>query len=151
MYCNKAYQQKFDEQLKERFFYIYKFSNHDNDKCILLLQKGVYPFEYMDDWEKFNETTLPEKENFYSHLNMEDITDKDYAYAKLVCKDFEIKNLGEVHDLHVQSNNLLLPTVKPPTEPTQDVAPELIKHKKPKLKLQQEFTSEIIADQERYK
>ena len=42
----------------------------------------------MDDWEKLNETTLPEKEGFYSHLNMEDITDADYAHAKRVCKDF---------------------------------------------------------------
>ena len=41
------------------------------------------------------ETSLPEKEDFYSHLNMEDITGADYAYAKRVCKDFEIKNLGE--------------------------------------------------------
>ena len=65
----------------------------------------------MDDWEKFNETSLPEKEDFYSHLNMEDITDADYAHAKRVCKDFEIKNLGEYHDLYVQSNRLLLADV----------------------------------------
>ena len=44
----------------------------------------------MDDWEKFNETMSPEKENFYSHLNMENITDADYAQVKRVCKDFEI-------------------------------------------------------------
>ena len=60
----------------------------------------------MDDWEKFNETTLPEKGDFYSHLNMEDITDADYAHAKRFCKDFEIKNLWEHHDLYVQSNKL---------------------------------------------
>ena len=42
----------------------------------------------MDDWEKFNETSLPEKEDFYSHLNMEDSTDADYAPTKRVCKDF---------------------------------------------------------------
>ena len=65
----------------------------------------------MDDWEKFNETLLPEKEDFYSHLNMEDITDADYAHAKRVCKDFEIKNLGEYHDLYVQSDTLLLADV----------------------------------------
>ena len=63
----------------------------------------------MDDWEKFNETLL-EKENFYSHLNMEDITDADYVHAKKVCKDFEIKNLGE-YDLYVQSDTLLLADV----------------------------------------
>ena len=72
------------------------------------MQKGVYPYEYRDDWEKFNETSLPEKENFYSDLNMKDITDADYAHTKRVCKDFEIKNPGEYHNLFVQSNTLLL-------------------------------------------
>ena len=47
----------------------------------------------MDDWERFNETALPEKEKNYSNLNMEDITDSDYMHAKRFCKDFEIKNL----------------------------------------------------------
>ena len=59
--CNKNYQQKFDEKLKERFFNTYKFSNHNNNKLILLLQKGIYPYEYMDDWEKLNETSFPDK------------------------------------------------------------------------------------------
>ena len=62
----------------------------------------------MDDWKKFIENLLPEKEDFYSHLNMEDITGSDYTHAKRVCKDFKIKNLGEYHDLHVQSKTLLL-------------------------------------------
>ena len=62
----------------------------------------------MDDWEKFNETLLPEKEDFYSHLNMEDITDGDCAHVKRVWKDFKIKNLGEYHDLYVPSDALLL-------------------------------------------
>ena len=43
----------------------------------------------MDDWEKFNETSLPEKEDFYSYLNMEDITDADYIHGKWVCKDLK--------------------------------------------------------------
>ena len=60
----------------------------------MLLRKGVYPYEYMDDLEKFNETTLLEKEEFYSNLNLKNITDADYTHAKRVCKDFEIKNLG---------------------------------------------------------
>ena len=64
-------------------------------------------YEYMDNWEKFNET-LPEKEVFYNHLNMEDITDADYAHAKRVSKDFKITNLGEYHALYVQSELLLL-------------------------------------------
>ena len=73
-----------------------------------MLQKGVYPYEYMDDWEKFNETSLPEKEDFYSNLKMEGITDVDYMHRKRVCKDFKITNSGEYHDLYVQTNTLLL-------------------------------------------
>ena len=65
----------------------------------------------MDDWEKFNQTTLPEEEEFYSNLNMEDITDSDYMHAKRVCKDFEIKNLGEYHDLYRKSDTYLLADV----------------------------------------
>ena len=73
-----------------------------------MLRKVVYPYEYIDDWGKFNETSLPEKDDFYSRLNMEDITDADYVHTKRVCKDFEIINLGEYHDLYVQSDTLLL-------------------------------------------
>ena len=69
---------------------IFKFSNIDINKLVLLLQRGVYPYEYMDDWEKFNEIKLPEKEEFYGNLNMEDVTDADYIHAKRVCKYFEI-------------------------------------------------------------
>ena len=63
---------------------------------ILLSQTGVYRYEYMDDWETFNETLLPEKNDFYNHLNMEDITDADYVHEKRVCKDFEIKILENI-------------------------------------------------------
>ena len=97
--------------MKELFFNTYKFSNHDNNKLIFLLRKGVYPYEYMENWEKVNETSLPEKEDFYSHLNMEDNTDADYGHAKRICKDFEMKNLGKYYDLYVQSNTLLLPEI----------------------------------------
>ena len=62
----------------------------------------------MDDWKKFNGTSLPENKDFYSHLNMEDFADADYVYTKRICKDFETKNLGVYHDLFVQSNTLLL-------------------------------------------
>ena len=53
---------KIDEELKERFKNTFTFSNKDINKFFLLLRKGFYPYEYMDDWEKFNETSLPEKE-----------------------------------------------------------------------------------------
>ena len=65
----------------------------------------------MDSWERFDETSLPNKKAFYSELNLEDITDKDYEHAQKVWEVFEIKNLGEYHDLYVQSNTLLLADV----------------------------------------
>ena len=77
----------------------------------MLLRKGIYPYEYMDSWEKFNEASLPDKKDFYSELNKENITDEDYAHAQKVWKVFEIKNLGEYHDLYVQSDTLLLADV----------------------------------------
>ena len=58
----------------------------------MLLRKGIYPYEYMHEWAKFNETSLPRKEEFYINLNIEDITNKGYIHAKIVRKDFEIKN-----------------------------------------------------------
>ena len=67
----------------------------------MLLRKGVYPYEYI------NETTLLEKEEFYSNLNLKNITDADYTHAKRVCKDFEIKSFGEYHDLYLKSDVLL--------------------------------------------
>ena len=72
------------------------------------LSKSVYPYEYMDECEKCNQTLLPRKEDCYSNLNMEDIKDSDYNHAKRVCKDFEIKNLGEYHDMYCKSDTLLL-------------------------------------------
>ena len=65
----------------------------------------------MNDWEKFNETSLPEKEDFNCHFYMEDITDADYRHAKRVCTEFETEHLGEYHDLYVQSDTLLLADV----------------------------------------
>ena len=74
----------FNKELIQRFANIYEFCNGDLNKFILLLRKGVYPYEYMDNWEKFDETLLPNKEAFYSNLNMEDITDTDYRNANKV-------------------------------------------------------------------
>ena len=95
---------KFDENLTKRFFNTYNLSNHDTNKFILLLQKGVYLYEYMDKLEKFRQNSLPEKDDFYSHLNIEYITNTDYATAKGICKDLKINNLGDYHYLYVQSD-----------------------------------------------
>ena len=93
--CNRNYSNKLDEELKKKFKNTFKFSNNDIKKFILLLRKSVYPYKYVDDWENFNETTLPEKKKkeIYSYLNMEEITDADYMHGKRVCKDFEIKKI----------------------------------------------------------
>ena len=76
-----------------------------------MLRKGVYPYEYMDSWERLNETTLPNKKAFYRELDLEDITYKEYAYAQKVFKEFKLKNLGDYYDLYVQSYALLLADV----------------------------------------
>ena len=73
-----------------------------------MLRKGVYPYEYMDNWERFNEISLPSKESFYSNLKMKDIEDIDYRHGNNVFNKFKLNNLGDYHDLYVQSDTLLL-------------------------------------------
>ena len=76
---------------------------------MLLLRKGVYTYEYMDDLDRFNEEKLPNKSDFYSSLNMEDISEIDYRHALKVFNKFT--NLGEYHDLYAQSHTILLADV----------------------------------------
>ena len=109
--CKKNYEKNFNKELIQRFANTYEFCNRDLNKFMLLLRKVVYPYEYMDNWERFNEILLPNKEAFYSNLNMEDITDTDYRHANKVFKELKLKNFGEYHDLYVQSDTLLLADV----------------------------------------
>ena len=95
----------------KKFKNTYSFCNNDLNKLILLLRKGVYPYEYMDNWERFNETLLPRKESFDSNLNMGDIDDIDYRHSTNVFKSFKLENLGDYHDLYVKSDTLLLADV----------------------------------------
>ena len=74
-----------------------------------ILSKRIYP--YMYDWEKIYKKELLEKENIYRNLNLEDITDEDYIHAKRVYRNFEIKNLGEYHDLYLISDVIRLTDV----------------------------------------
>ena len=106
--CNIYYKKKFNKDLTKKFKNTYSFCNNDLNKFILLLRKGVYPYEYMDSWERFNETSLQSKGDFYSHLNMEDIDDIDYRHGNNVFKSFKLENLGDYHDLYVKSDTLLL-------------------------------------------
>ena len=106
--CEKEYEKEFNNELIERFAYTYKFCDNDLDKFIMLLRKGVYPYEHIDEWDKFNEKVLPGKESFYSNLTLENISETDYAHANNAFKKFNINNLGEYHDLYVRSDTLLL-------------------------------------------
>ncbi|KAL9953136.1 hypothetical protein ACROYT_G040499 [Oculina patagonica] len=77
----------------------------------LLFKKRIYPYEYMDSWDRFSETSLPEKEKFYSKLNDDHITDEEYDHAKRVWEAFGCKTLGDYHDLYVQTDVALLADV----------------------------------------
>ena len=95
--CEKNYQKVFNEDLINRFASTYEFCNKDINRFILLLR--IYPCEYIDSWERFDETSLPDKEAFYGSLNMEGITSVDYRHAKRVYKEFKSKNLDDYHDM----------------------------------------------------
>ena len=107
----QRYKKKFNKDLIKNFKNTYSFCNNDLNKFVLLLRKGVYPNEYMDSWERFNETSLPSKEDFYSNLNMENVDDIDYRHSNNVFKIFKLDNLGDYHDLYVQNDTLLLADV----------------------------------------
>ena len=109
--CKQRYRKKFNKELIKGFASTYEFCNNDLNKFVLLSRKGVYPYEYMDTWERFSEISLPSKEDFYSNINMEDISDIDYRHANNVFKVFELENLGNCHDLYVESDTLLLADV----------------------------------------
>ena len=102
--CKQCCEKGFNKELIKRFASTYEFCNGNLNKFILLLTKGVYPYEYADNWERFKETSLPNKESFYSNLNMENIDDIDYRHGNNM---FKLKNLREYHDLYVQSDTLL--------------------------------------------
>ena len=77
----------------------------------LLIRKGIYPYEYMDNWDKFNDSKLSSKDKFYSNLNMAGVGDKEYEHACKVWKEFGIKNMGEYHDLYLRKDVILLANV----------------------------------------
>ena len=77
----------------------------------LLTYKGVYPYDYFDDFDKFRERQVPPKEKFYCKLSESNTSDEDYSRAQKIWKHFGIRNLGEYHDLHLQTDVLLLTDV----------------------------------------
>ena len=84
-------------------------SENFSGKCLeIVKEKGVYPYEYMDSFKKFNETKLPTKEKFLSSLKNEGISEKDYSKAKNIWNIFNIQTLREYHDLYLKADVLLL-------------------------------------------
>ena len=77
MGVKRIIKKKINKELIQRFANTYEFCNGGLNKFILLLRKGAYLYEYMESWQRFDEISLPDKEAFYSNLNMEDITDVD--------------------------------------------------------------------------
>ena len=67
----------------------------------MLLKKGVYPYEYMNSWERFDETSLPDKKAFYSEFYLENISDENYIHAQKLFKKFKLKSKGQYHGLYV--------------------------------------------------
>ena len=83
----------------EQFF---GFEEYNKNQYKLLIKKGICPYEYMNDWDKFKETKLPPIEVFYSKLNMTGVREEYYEHANRVWKEFGIKDLGEYHDLYLK-------------------------------------------------
>ena len=88
MSVKRIIKREFNKQLIKRFANTYEFCNNDLSKFILLLRKGVYPDEYMDTWERLDETLWPNKKAFNSDLNLMDITDKEVTHAQKVFEEF---------------------------------------------------------------
>ena len=95
----------------KNFPIMHQFWKGDLNKFLLLQRKGVYPYEYMYSWEKFNETLRLPKEAYYSKLNEEGISDANYAHVQKIWEILELKKQGEYHDLYVQWDTLLLADV----------------------------------------
>ena len=88
----------------------YTSKSFKGEKLDLMVRKGVYPYDYMDSFEKFNHK-LPSKEDFYSILNDQHISNEDYEHAQNVWNKFSLKNMGDYHNLYLKSDILLLADV----------------------------------------
>ena len=97
------------ENWKDNFRFSSKNDVIKSEKCLdLLADKGVYPYDYMNSFDKFDDKQLPSKDDFYSQLSEEGISENGYERAKIRWKHFDIKNMGEYHDLYLKTDVLLL-------------------------------------------
>ena len=90
---------------------LFGFEDYSELQYDLLTRKGVYPYEYINSWDRFNETQLPPMDEFYSNLNMSSISEDDYQQAQRVWAEFGIRNLGDYHDLYLKTDVVLLANV----------------------------------------
>ena len=88
-----------------------KWKNLPPEAFQMLTRKGVYPYSYMDSFEKFKETSLPPKEAFFNDLSKKGISDEDFEFVHQLWTTFKLKNLGELHDLYMETDTLLLADV----------------------------------------
>ena len=91
----------------------FKYTKHEfkKEQFNLMKQKGIYPYDHMDCFDRFNESQLPKKQDFYSILNNEHISDEQYKHAQNVWDTFNLKTMGDYHDLYLKSDILLLADV----------------------------------------
>ena len=97
--------------LQQRFYNTCQLYPNNNENFKLLLRKGVYPYEYMASWKKFNNPVPLDKKYYYSELSLGNISDSDLDHVKNVINTFKIDNLGEYHDVYVKSDVALLADV----------------------------------------
>ena len=91
-----------------REYFEEKWGHLPEEAFTLLTRKGVYPYAYMDSFERFEETSLPPREEYYNDLGKSHITDDEYEFAKKVWNTFQLKNMGELHDLYMETDVVLL-------------------------------------------
>ena len=87
---------------------LFGFEDYSELQYDLLTRKGVYPYEYVNSWDRFEETQLPPISAFYSNLNVSSISEEDYQHAQQVWKEFGTHNLGDYHDLYLRIDVVLL-------------------------------------------
>ena len=90
---------------------LFGFEDYNESQYNLLTRKGIYPYEYISSWDKFEEAQPPPIEAFYSSLNMTNVSEGDYEHAQRVWEEFRIRNLGEYHDLYLRTDVILLANV----------------------------------------
>ena len=87
---------------------LFGFENHSELQYKLLTRKGVYPYEYMSSWDRFEDTELPPIESFCSSLNMSKISESDYKHTQQVWEEFGIRNIGDYDNLYLRTDVVLL-------------------------------------------